>query len=225
MGKIKSCGFSAITPADTRHPREVPNEEVPNSASVTACVTTTAAKLIIGLFTSPPTAEGLCWNTSTLVPYPFAHLLLIQLVPNPWQYQEAISHPGSHHSPRQSRECGGRPGQQRGGFPRDGSSGQRTSSKQEPVKPLPAPHFRWLSTPAAAVNAKQGTTGSSPSAGSCTLIFMALSFSVQNSILNDYRWFGDFTAAPIVAPISQLYCEDKIHMDHCSILTPCGTCK
>lgn len=191
MGKIKSCGFSAIIPADTRHPSEVPNEEVPKSASLNVLPQLQQSSLeVCSSRWFYPLLQQQRGSAATHLHLFLTHLhvlLLIQLVPNPWQCQEAISHPGSHHSPQQSRECGGRPGQQRGGFPRDGSSGQRTSSEQESAKPLPAPRFQWLSTPAAAVNAKQGTTGSSPSAGSFTLIFMALTFSVQNSILNDYR--------------------------------------
>lgn len=102
---------------------------------------------------------------------------------------KSVAVPGSHqsplavnHVPWQSKECAGRPGQRRGEFPLDDSSGKHTSSKQEPAKLLPALHFRWLSTPAVPVNANQGTTESPPCAVSCTLNFMALTFSVQNSV-------------------------------------------
>lgn len=128
---------------------------------------------------SSPTAEGLCWSMSTLVSYPFVCFVIIPTSPKslavPGSYQSPVT---VNHSPQQSRECAGRPGQQRGGSPRDGSSGQRMSSKQEPAKLPPVPHFQWLSTPAASVNAKQDRTESS------TFNFMALAFSVQTSVKN-----------------------------------------
>lgn len=175
---------------------------------------------------SPPTAEGLFWDMSTPAPYLFVCFVSIPTgprcvaVPGRQQSPVAVSD-----SPRQSRECAGMPGWRRGGFPWGGSAGQHKSPEQEPAQPLPAPHSRWLSTPAAAVNAKQGRTERSPSAGTSTLNFMALNFSVQNSVYNDYWWFGEFIAAPIVPPIPWLYWEDKTHMDYCSILMPCATCK